>query len=67
MKRGIIAATLLAMSCGTALAQSPDNDEGAYVGVGFGQFNVGIDDIDETDEAVERIDDDDNAWKIFAG
>lgn len=67
MKRGIIAATLLAMSCGTALAQSPDNDEGLYVGVGFGQFNVGIDDIDETDEAVQRIDDDDNAWKIFAG
>jgi hypothetical protein len=67
MKRGIIAATVLALSCGTALAQSPDNDEGLYIGAGFGQFNVGIDDIDDTDEAISRIDDDDNAWKIFAG
>jgi hypothetical protein len=67
MKRAIVAATLLALSGGTALAQSPDNDEGLYIGAGFGQFNVGIDDIDETDNAISRIDDDDNAWKIFAG
>jgi hypothetical protein len=67
MKRAIVAATLLALSGGTALAQSPDNDEGLYIGAGFGQFNVGIDDIDETNDAIERIDDDDNAWKIFAG
>jgi opacity protein-like surface antigen len=67
MKSAIAAATLLALSCGTALAQSPDNDEGLYIGAGFGQFNVGVDDIDDTDNAVSRIDDDDNAWKIFAG
>ena len=67
MKRGIIAATIVAMSCGTALAQSPENDEGLYIGAGWGQFNVGIDDVDDTNNAIERIDDDDNAWKIFAG
>jgi outer membrane immunogenic protein len=67
MKRGIIAATVLALSCGTALAQSPENDEGLYIGAGFGQFSVGVDDIDDTDNAISRIDDDDNAWKIFAG
>ena len=67
MKRGIIAATLLALSCGTAFAQSPDNDEGAYIGLGYGQWGIGIDDVDQTDEAIERIDDEDNAWKIFAG
>lgn len=67
MKRAIATATLLALSCGTALAQSPDNDEGLYIGVGFGQFNVSVDDIDDTDNAISQIDDDDNAWKIFAG
>jgi opacity protein-like surface antigen len=67
MKRAIVAATLLALSGGTALAQSPDNDEGLYIGAGFGQFNVQVDDIDDADEAVSSIDDDGNAWKIFAG
>jgi hypothetical protein len=66
MKSGIAAAVLFALS-GAAYAQSPDNDEGLYVGIGYGSFNVQIDDIDETDEAIDRIDDDDNAWKIFAG
>jgi len=67
MKRAIVAATLLALSGGTALAQSPDNDEGLYIGAAFGQFNVNVDDIGDTDDALKRIDDDDNAWKIFAG
>lgn len=69
MKRSIIAAaTLAAFACaGTALAQSPENDEGLYIGAGFGQFNVGVDDIDDSDEAISSIDDDDNAWRIFAG
>jgi opacity protein-like surface antigen len=67
MKRGIIAATVLALSCGTALAQSPENDEGLYLGVAYGQFNVNVDDIDDTDEAISQIDDEDNAWRIFAG
>lgn len=66
MKRGIIAASLLALSCGTALAQD-DNTRGFYVGGGFGQFNIGIDDVDETDNAVSKIDDDDHAWRIFGG
>jgi OOP family OmpA-OmpF porin len=68
MRRSIIAATLLGLMCGgTALAQSPDNDSGLYIGAGWGQFNVGIDDIDQTDEAISRIDDDDHAWRVFVG
>jgi opacity protein-like surface antigen len=67
MKHGIIAASVLALSCGTALAQSPENDEGLYLGVAYGQFNVNVDDIDDTDEALKEIDDEDNAWRIFAG
>src|SRR5688500_8190380 len=67
MKRGIIAATLIALSSGTAFAQSPENDEGFYLGLGYGQWGIGIDDVDQTNDAIERIDDDDNAWKVFAG
>ena len=67
MIRAIVAATLIALGTGGAYAQSPENDEGLYVGIGYGQFGVQIDDIDQTDEAVESIDDDDNAWKVFAG
>jgi opacity protein-like surface antigen len=67
MKSGIAAAVLLALCAGSAYAQSPDNDEGLYVGLGYGAFDVQIDDVDQTDEAVQRIDDDDNAWKAFVG
>lgn len=69
MKRGIIAASIasvLALSCGTAFAQD-DNPQGFYVGGGFGQFNIGIDDVDQTDNAISKIDDDDHAWRIFGG
>lgn len=67
MRRSIIAATLVALASGTAAAQSPNNDEGLYIGAAWGQFNVDVDDIDDADEAISRIDDDDNAWRIFAG
>jgi hypothetical protein len=55
------------LACSSALAQGAENDEGFYVGGGIGQFNVKIDNLDETDEAVETLDDDDNAWKAFVG
>lgn len=67
MKSGIAAAVLLALCAGSAYAQSPDNDEGLYLGLGYGAFDVQVDDLDDTDEAVQRIDDDDNAWKAFVG
>jgi opacity protein-like surface antigen len=55
------------LACGNAFAQGVENDEGFYIGGGVGQFNVKIDDIDDTDEAIERLDDDDTAWKAFVG
>lgn len=67
MNRAIVAATLIALGTGSAYAQSPENDEGLYLGLGYGAFNVGIDDVDDADEAIQEIDDDDNAWKVFAG
>lgn len=62
----VLAAALLALGCGASVARA-DNERGFYAGAGVGQFNVKIDDIDDADEAIERLDDDDAAWKIFAG
>ena len=54
--------------CGSALAQgSADNQGGFYLGGGVGQFNLKLDDVDQTDEAIERLDDNDTAWKAFVG
>jgi hypothetical protein len=66
MRFGIVAtATSLAFLASGAYAQ--ENDRGVYVGAGFGAFDVQVDDIDDADEAISRIDDDDNAWRIFVG
>lgn len=67
MKRGLLAATMLTLAGAGSAAYSADNDSGFYVGGGVGQFNVKIDDIDDTNNAIERLDDDDTAWKAFAG
>jgi hypothetical protein len=68
MKRAIIAAaTLLALSSGAAYAQSPENDEGIYVGGGVGQFNVEVNGLDSTDNVLRTLDDDDTAWQAFVG
>ena len=68
MNRTVLAsAVMLSLATGAAFAQSPENDEGLYIGLGYGNFNVKVDDIDDTDEAISTIDDDDNVWKVFAG
>jgi hypothetical protein len=66
MNRLVAAATLLALS-GTWTAANAENDSGFYLGGGVGQFNVQIDDVDDTDDAVERLDDSDTSWKAFVG
>jgi len=50
-----------------AFAQGQEEVSGFYVGAGAGQFNAGIDDVDDVDEAVEKWSEDDTAYKIFAG
>jgi len=67
MKRGLAAATLLALASAGTVAHAAENDAGFYVGGGVGQFNVKIDDVDDTNNALERLDDDDTAWKAFVG
>lgn len=45
-----------------------ENPSGPYVGVGWGQFNLNVDKLDDVDDAISDVfDSDDNAWKAFAG
>jgi hypothetical protein len=71
MNRAVVLAMAVAAGSAGALASgaaaAQENDEGFYIGGGVGQFNVQIDDIDQTDEAIQRLDDDDSAWKAFVG
>src|SRR5262245_13152801 len=50
-----------------AFTQEQTEGSGFYVGGGVGQFNAGIDDVDELDDAVDSWDEDDTAYKFFAG
>ncbi len=50
-----------------AFAQEQEEISGFYLGGGAGQFNASIDDVDDIDETVDSWDDDDTAYKFFAG
>ena len=75
MNRAVVWAVVVAgasagsLACSSAFAQSSadENDSGFYIGGGGGQFNVKIDDVDQTDEAIQRLDDSDTSWKAFVG
>ncbi|MEO8062048.1 MAG: porin family protein [Pseudomonadota bacterium] len=62
-----IAALMSLAAVPAANAQVQDEVSGFYVGGGVGQFNAGIDDVDDVDDAVDAWDDDDTAYKFFAG
>ena len=71
MNKALIAAVI---GCGTALAAvnasaaDIDNPNGIYIGGGYGQFNLDIEDIDDAGAGIESIaESDDNAWKLFVG
>src|SRR5262245_33777098 len=58
----------LSMTLGSAAyAQEQRETRGLYLGAGVGQFNAGIDDVDQLDNAISRWSEDDTAYKIFAG
>ena len=61
----VIAALAVAATAPAAYAQ--DEDAGFYLGGGVGQFNAQIDDVDEVDSTVDEWDEDDTAYKFFAG
>ncbi len=60
-----LAALAVAAAAPAAFAQ--DAEPGWYLGGGVGQFNAQIDDVDEVDETIEGWDEDDTAYKFFAG
>jgi len=60
----------VAVSLGLAAAahaQEPQDARGFYLGGGLGQFNAGIDDVDQIPDTVDRWKDNDTAYKIFGG
>lgn len=60
----------LAASLGLAAvaqAQEPQDARGFYLGGGLGQFNAGIDDVDQIPDTVDKWKDSDTAYKIFGG
>jgi Outer membrane protein beta-barrel domain len=67
MNRSLLAVLVFGVCSAAGTAYAQDNPAGFYLGAGVGQFNVNIDDINQTDNAIERLDDDDRAWKAFAG
>lgn len=62
-----LSALALAAAIPAAYAQEQEETSGFYLGGGFGQFNAGIDDVDQVDDTVDSWDDDDTAYKLFAG
>src|SRR5690349_17073012 len=65
-----LAAALAAFSLAAvpaAFAQQQEEVSGFYVGAGVGQFNAQIDDVDQVDNTVDDWDEDDTAYKVFAG
>lgn len=60
-----VAALVVAAAAPAAYAQ--DENAGWYLGGGVGQFNAQIDDIDDVDATVDDWDNDDTAYKLFAG
>jgi hypothetical protein len=71
MNRSVVLAMVVAGAAAGALASgsatAQENDRGFYVGGGVGQFNLKLDSIDQTDNAIRRLDDNDTAWKAFVG
>jgi opacity protein-like surface antigen len=62
-----IAAALAALSVATVPAAFADENAGWYLGGGVGQFNAGIDDVDDVNDTIDDWKEDDTAYKFFLG
>jgi OOP family OmpA-OmpF porin len=71
MKKTFIAVTAAMVGAAafvSAPASAEQNPQGGYVGAGWGQFNLDVDNLDEAGSAITSIaKSDDNSWKIFVG
>ena len=61
------ALAVLAVAAAAPAAYAQDENAGWYIGGGVGQFNAQIDDVDDVDGTVDEWDEDDTAYKFFAG
>ena len=61
------AVAALAVAAAAPAAYAQDENAGFYLGGGIGQFNAQIDDVDDVDATVDEWDNDDTAYKFFAG
>ncbi len=62
-----LAAAIAALSAVAASTASADETRGWYLGGGVGQFNAQLDGINDVDGTIHRWDEDDTAYKLFAG
>ena len=68
LKQTVMLGALACAAMATAAyAQEPQDSRGFYLGAGIGQFNAGIDDVNDLDDAVNGWDESDTAYKIFGG
>jgi len=67
IKLTAVLATLALAAVPAAYAQEQEEVSGFYLGGGVGQFNAGIDDVDDVDATVDEWDNDDTAYKFLAG
>jgi opacity protein-like surface antigen len=67
MKLKLATAALAVISAATVPTAFADEVSGWYLGGGIGQFNAQIDDVNEVDDTIDRWDEDDTAYKLFAG
>lgn len=67
--RFLLASSAIASAAFTsqAMAAEQENESGPYVGGGFGNFDVTINDIEGLTDAIGDLDTDDSAWKLFFG
>jgi opacity protein-like surface antigen len=61
------AAVALALGMSHPAAADEPDPSGFYLGAGFGQFDVKIDNLDAAGEVLRNLDADDAAWKLAVG
>ena len=66
MKRNATMTMAILLALGTAPAIADENS-GWYLGGGFGQFNVQVDDVGDVTDTVGDFDSDDTTFKVFGG
>ncbi|MFC4313684.1 porin family protein [Steroidobacter flavus] len=61
------ACVVLAAASFAGQALADDNNSGPYIGAGYGQFDVKIENVEDVTDVIGNIDTDDGAWKAFFG